>query len=128
MTTEQAIEIREHLIAELNRNGFSDIVNEVNARIEEDYQEETFERSPRFLLTFFLEEAIDVIDASSNKNYENIINRLNEFIISERQIEGVSVELLNQGQTVLYDLANLPNYSELIEILQEVLNEIRNEN
>ena len=68
MTPQQATEIREYLIGQLNANGFSDVVNEVYARLEEDYEESDFERSPRYLTVFFLSESIDVLKGLSNKN------------------------------------------------------------
>ena len=128
MTPAQATEIREYLINQLNLNGFSDIVIEVNTRIEENYEEEQFEKNPFYLLDFFLKESIDVLDSFSNKNYEGLINRINEFNSGDNKIEKISVELLNQGKSVFFDLQELPNYKTITATFQEILNEISREN
>lgn len=128
MTAEQATDIREFLIKQLNSNGFSDIVTEVNTRLEENYEEGEFERNPRYLLDFFLSESIDVLDSLSNKNYSGLINRFNEFNSGDNRIEKIYVELLNQGKSVFFDLQELPNYQTITTTFQEVLNEIRREN
>ncbi|NOT52546.1 MAG: hypothetical protein HOP10_14850 [Chitinophagaceae bacterium] len=53
MTSTQAIDLREHLTKQLNENSFSDIVTEVNIRLEENYDESEFEKNPTGLLIFF---------------------------------------------------------------------------
>ena len=128
MTPEQATDIREYLIKQLNSNGFSDVVSEVNTRLEENYEEKEFERSPRYLLIFFLRESIDVLDSFSNKNYNELINRFNEFTTGTNRIEKISVELLNQGQATSFDLRDLPNYQAITTTFEAILNEIRGEN
>ena len=128
MTPDQAKDIREHLIKQLNSNGFGDIGTEVNTRLEENYEEEQFERNPRYLLDFFLTESIDVLESFSNKNYRRLINRFNEFNSGDNRIEKISVELLNQGESVFFDLQELPNYKTITTTFQEILNEIRREN
>ncbi len=128
MTPEQATDIREHLINQLNANGFSDIVTEVNTRLEENYEEKEFERSPRYLLTFFLSESIDVLDGLSNKNYNKLLTRFNEFNKGDYRVESISVELLNQGESVYFDLKELPDYKNIIDTFQNILNQITNEN
>jgi hypothetical protein len=128
MTPEQATEIREHLVKELNANGFNNILTEVNARLEENYEEGKFESSPRDLLIFFLTESIDILDGLSNKNYDGLINRFNEFIKGDNKIETISVELLNQDELTYYDLKDLPDYKEIVFTFQTILNEIQKEN
>jgi hypothetical protein len=128
VTQQQAIEIRQHLIDELNKNGFGTIVSEINTRLEEEYDEEKFERSSRYLLDFFLTESIEVLENLSNDNYPELINRFNEYTRGENKIEGIRVELLNEGEQVFYDLKELPNYNKIISLFREILNEIRNEN
>ena len=46
MTPKQATDIREHLINQLNTNGFSHIVTEVNTRLEENYEERNLKEVP----------------------------------------------------------------------------------
>ena len=128
ITPEQANDIRDFLIKELNNNGFGDIVTEVNTRLEEEYEEEKFERQPRYLLDFYLTQSIEVLENLSNKNFQGLINRLNEFTKGENKIETINVELLNSGEQVYYDLSELPSYDEIISTFREILQEIRKEN
>lgn len=128
ITPEQANDIRDFLIKELINNGFGDIVTEINTRLEEEYEEEKFERQPRYLLDFYLTQSIEVIENLSNKNFQGLINRLNEFTKGEKKIETINVELLNTGEQVYYDLSELPNYDKIISTFREILQEIRKEN
>ena len=128
ITPEQANDIRDFLIKELNNNGFGDIVTEVNTRLEEEYEEEKFERQPRYLLDFYLTQSIEVLENLSNKNFQGLINRLNAFTKAEKKIETINVDLLNSGEQVYYDLSELPNYDKIISTFREILQEIRKEN
>lgn len=128
ITPEQANDIRDFLIKELNNNGFGDIVTEVNTRLEEEYEEEKFERQPRYLLDFYLTQSIEVLENLSNKNFQGLINRFNEFTKGEKKIETINVELLNSGEQVYYDLSELPNYDKIISTFREILQEIHKEN
>jgi hypothetical protein len=128
ITPQQATDLIEFLIKELNNNGFSDIVTEVSTRLEEEYEEEKFERTPRYLLDFFLTESIAVFENLSNKNFSGLINRLNEFTKGEKKIESINVELLNAGEAVYYDLSELPNYNKIISTFREILQDVRKEN
>ncbi|MDW8852857.1 hypothetical protein SD960_22350 [Flavobacterium sp. MMLR14_040] len=58
MTPKQATEIREHLINELNVNGFNQIVTEINTRLEENYDEKDFEKNPNYLCFFSLQKVL----------------------------------------------------------------------
>lgn len=128
ITPEQATDMREFLIKELISNGFGDIVTEINIRLEEEYEESEFERSPRYILDFFLKESIDVLENISNRNFTELIDRFNEFTQGEKKIEAINVELLNAGQQVYYDLKDLPNYDKITVTFREILQEIRKEN
>lgn len=128
ITPEQATEIREFLTKELNTYGFNDIVTEVNTRLEEDYYEEDFKRSPQYLLLFFLKESISVLENLSNKNYEKLIDRFNELAQGETKIEKITVELMNEGKQEYYDLNNLPNYDKIVSSFSEISREIQKEN
>jgi hypothetical protein len=128
VTEQQATQIRQHLINELNKNGFGDIVSEVNTRLEEEYDEEKFERNSRYLLVFFLSESIEVLENLSNDNYPELINRFNEYTKGESRIEAITVELLNEAEQGFYDLKDLPSYNKIISSFREILNKIRNEN
>lgn len=124
MTQEQAIEIREHLVSELNKYGFSDVVTEVHTRLEEDYEEGDFKKEPHSLLVFFLKESIEVLENLSNKNFPELIKRLNRLIEGDMKIETVKVELLDNSKKDFYDLKDLPNYDKITTAFREILNEI----
>jgi hypothetical protein len=128
MTQEQATEIREYLIDQLNVNGFGNVVAEVFTRLGEDYEEKEFEATPHFLLSFFLAESIDILENLSNTNFDDLLNKLNKFSSGDNKVESISVELLNQGEPVYYDLVDLPDYKGIIKTFQNILSEIRNEN
>jgi hypothetical protein len=129
MNRYQANEIREHLIHELNINGFSDIVTELNTRLEEKYDDEEFERNPVYLLNFFLLESIDVLKGLSNRNFDEMIGKFNEYTShSDRRIETITVQLIDQGEPLSYDLRNLPDYTVIINTIQDIYGEIQNEN
>lgn len=128
ITSEQANDIRDFLIKELNNNGFGDIVTEVNTRLEEEYEEENFERQPRNLLDFFLTQSIEILEDLSNNNFQGLINRLNEYTNGENKIETINVELLNSGEQVYYDLSELPSYDKIISTFRNILQDIRKEN
>lgn len=128
MTTEQATEIRTHLINELNANGFNDIVNEVNTRLQHDYGEGEFENTPRALLNFFLTESIDILEGISNNNFDSLINRFNFLNQGNIRVDKIIVDHLNQGESESFDLSQLPNYRNIVLDFQEILIEISNEN
>jgi hypothetical protein len=127
MTNTQAIEIREHLIRELESNGFGDIVREINTQLRENSEDIEFQRSPRYLLDFFLVESINILDGLSNKNYQGLIDRFNEFTSGNNKVDTISVELLDQGEPIIYDLRELPDYKEIITVFNQVRDEIRRE-
>ena len=127
ISSQEAIELRLHLINELVQNGFGDVVNEINTRLQEDYIEEGFERNARSLLEFFLAQSIEILENLSNKNFLQLINRFNE-LLGEEKVEGLRVELLNEGVQRYFDLKDLPEYGKIIATFQEIQNEIRREN
>lgn len=127
MALDQYTEIREYIIEQLNVNGFSNIVTEVNTRLEEDYENESFKKNPYSLLTFFLRESIDILENLSNQRFDELLSRFNN--INDNQIiDTISVELMNQGELVFYDLKDLPDYKEITITFQEILKEIQNRN
>ena len=128
MTSEQAIEIREFLIAELNINGFSNMVTTVNTSLKEIYEEEDFERSQKSFTIFFLREIIEIFKSLSNKNYENIIQRFNQVLGEGLKVNSIFVELLGSREDEPYDLKDLPDYSDVISTFEGILQEIRNDN
>jgi len=128
ISLKQATDLREFLIQELNKSGFSLIVSEISARLEEEYEEDKFERNPRYLLDFFLKESIEVLENPSNRNFPKLIKRFNKNIISEKEIQIINVELLNEGDQTFFDLSKLPDYQKIISTFKEILNEIRKEN
>lgn len=128
ISLKQATDLREFLTQELNKSGFSLIVTEISARLEEEYEEDKFERNPRYLLNFFLKESIEVLENLSNRNFTELIKRFYQIIISEKEIQIINVELLNEGDQTFFDLSKLPDYQKIISTFKEILNEVRKEN
>ena len=93
MTIEQAIEIREHLITELNANGFGQVVTEINIKMEENHEE--FERKPHGLLLYFFQESITVLENLSNRDYEQLLEKFNRYTEGENRIDSIVVELID---------------------------------
>ena len=46
----------------------------------------------------------------------------------DNRVESISVELLNQGESIYFDLKDLPDYKDITETFQNILNQISNEN
>ncbi|HAV55737.1 MAG TPA: hypothetical protein DCX41_12510 [Aequorivita sp.] len=127
MTEEQSRELLNHLVSELNTNGFSFVVEEILLRLEEDFEQKEVDRGSRQVLMFYLNEAIEIIKNHSNNNYDNLIGNLNEYLTQENKVKMISVELYEKDSTQVYNLADLPDYSELVDNLNNVRNEIFNE-
>ncbi len=129
---QEAVEIRDHLIAELERTGYGDIVREVIFRLEEDPERGAFEQgNPAYFLNYFLSHAIDVFETISNDSFERLLNRFNEYLHTENKgIEAVEVELVggNHNEPIFYDLKQLPSYKEIIEVLKNIQREINSDN
>lgn len=128
MTPEQATEIRKHLIEQLNIHGFSDIVIEINTRLEEDYEEKGFRKDPKYLLDFFLAESNEILNNLSHNNYQELISRFNKINSGENRIDRISVELLDSGDSSFFDLYELPNYNKITEVFEDIRSEIEREN
>lgn len=125
MKAEEANSIIEHLIYQLNANGFSEIVTKVNTRLEENYEENEFERNPNSLLISFLYESIDVLESLSNRNFNDLIKQFNKLNDGERRIETISVEITNQVEPITFDLKLLPDYEEIIMTFESIIEEIK---
>lgn len=123
ITDEQAIEIKEYLTSELSKNGFGDVVSEVNLRLEEDYRNKDFFMSSQQLVLFFLNESIDILESLSNRNYETLIDRLNNFL-SEGEVKNIEVESLDEGGES-FNLKGLPDYNEITTTFKEILVELQ---
>ena len=119
MTDEQAVDIQNHLIQELNRYGFGDLVEDSLLYLEEQLPEN--ERvSPSDFLLLFLQEMIESIEHISNENYQSLLARFNQSLSSDgAQIETLSVELTGTQGGAL-DLRYLPSYAPLINELRRV--------
>ncbi len=129
MNSDQAIDIREFLIQELIKNGFSDIVNEVTDRIlEEENEEKYFFQNPKEYLRYFINETIDIFNNLSNKDHQKLIDSINEYITSEdTKIENISVELINQKNNEFINLKELPDYKEIESEFEYIKQELFSE-
>lgn len=127
MTPLQAADFREFLSNELTANGFSDIVDEVNFRLLERFNDDERPlQGQNEILFFFLGETIKVFDQISNKDFSTIVSRINENL-EEGSIEGIEVELLGKGEAP-FNLAELPDYRIIANILSEIYEQIYNDN
>lgn len=127
MDRNQAKEILDHLILELNSNGFGIVVTEVNTRLEEDLEFEKWNPNYLSLLRYFLKESIEIFENLSNNDFPGLINRLNKYLDGGHQIQTVSVEMIT-GEDEFYDLKNLPDYENIINALKEIQVDIQKEN
>lgn len=125
MTNEEAHDVRLYLINELNKNGFSSVVSETNTRLQNNSDNIfSFERSV-YILKSFLEEAITVFGIFSNNNYDKLISSINQSL-TDSHIDSILVSLsFNNDET--YNLKELPDYSHIIELFEEILFKIGRE-
>lgn len=120
MEHEEAQDLRIFLTNQLESNGFSFIAEQANKRILEklEYTPEELQipkdPDPEQLLIDFLTEIIEVFRNNSNENYGEMIAKINKNLYGGK-IEGIMVEL--PGESELYDLSRLPNYSEIYHML-----------
>ena len=128
MTNEQSQEILNHLIYELNRNGFSFVVEEVNARLEEDFEFKKFNSNLNHTLIYFINQSIEIFENNSNTGIDKVIDKLNKYISSDEKIKEISVQLIENNDFSTISLKELPNYSKLINAMVEIRNEIIKEN
>lgn len=127
MTELQARELREFLSNELIDNGFSDIVDEIDFRLLDSFNDnDRPQQNEREMLLFFLNQAIAIFDGISNKDIGALVSRINKNL-QDGSIEGIEVLPIGKGLGPI-DLAELPDYSEISKVLQEVLSQITNDN
>ncbi|PWK72895.1 hypothetical protein LX99_04225 [Mucilaginibacter oryzae] len=123
MTPEQATEIYEHLIEEMEKNGFGDITRQVFTRQQERYEspdgrQERF--SPRRILFDYMDDSINILEQMSGHHYQKVLSRLNENLV-EGYISEIEVELNDES---IYPLQELPSYVELINELKSIRSEL----
>src|SRR5438270_3894795 len=92
---EQILEIRNYLINELNRFGFTDIVREVSIR----FEEETEDLIPNFInnqqLLKYFDLTITLLEDFSNDHFEDIIGRLKQYTNDAEALKTIYVEVGN---------------------------------
>jgi hypothetical protein len=119
MTNQQAADIQDHLIKELNRYGFGDLIQDSLLFLEEKLPENERVTPSDFLLQF-LQEIIESIENISNENYQGLLARFNRLLSpNSMRVQTLSVELTGtEGEA--FDLSNLPSYAPLIEELRNI--------
>lgn len=134
MTSEEAYEIRSHLAKSLEEYGFGDINREVMSILREMISSDNNHKpSERSLLFFYLRESISALKSISNDHYDDILNKLNRYIeTKDKAIGTISVMLIDEENNISeesneFDLAYLPSYQEIIEVLVEVQNIIESD-
>jgi|GEM_PF-5052826 len=114
----QAAEIRQHLITQLASNGYSYILEEAMIRQElQDSRE--YANNPTNALYQFIDSIIQVFRSKSNGDYETILQRFNEMLIGDNQVKRLLVSLSDKDNQT-YDLRELPDYTPIIDVLEEV--------
>lgn len=127
MTLQEAEELRLFLIDELLKYGFSPIVEQANKRLLEKFDKDKDpgddQNDPNQvqLLTDFLFETIQVFRDFSNKNYQELITKINKNLDGEK-IDAIVVELT--GKSNVFNLSELPNYYEISNMLGAVREDI----
>lgn len=123
MTDIQATELLTHLTAELERNGFGDVLRQANSRIEERF-DLTDRLTPRTRFRELLANVIQILGSISSGSVPEIISTINGSLDSVKKIENISIQLITDER---HNLSSLPNYTMLIQSLNQVLLEINNE-
>jgi len=125
MTNKQAEDLTEFLMSALHDNGFGDIANEINDQLKENFEEINFLK-PMDILLFSLRETIQVFNSYSNRNFNALLSRLNEHI--EGTIEGITLVLSSENTDTIFNLKELPDYTEISGMFEEILGQISNDN
>ena len=127
MTNEQSNEILSHIILELNRNGFSYVVEEINSRRIEDFDLSDSNMNFENSLIYFLDNTIEILENNSNPGVEKIIQKINKNLSGEDYVEEIFVKLIDKESSSNVNLKELPNYYEIIERMRQTRNEIIND-
>lgn len=119
MNREQAEEIRQHFIRELDTNGFSFVVDQVNVSAIDLFEE--YKGNPKRFLLFYLEESIAVLESISNKNFQRTLSRINDNLDGTSTVDSINVEQIDGEH---FDLSQLPDYTSLVTSIQEIITQI----
>lgn len=122
-TREQAAELNQFIISQLEQNGFGEIADEVLLSLSQNQNYRELAQSPENVLNVFLEQTISSLRTRSNDKYARLLARFNELVDGENPVTGIEVELVEQGKDN-YDLADLPSYMAMIGVLEEVQEQI----
>jgi ABC-type transporter Mla subunit MlaD len=123
MTNTQAIELLKHLTDELEINGFGEVRRQANSRVEERF-DLTDNLTPQIRLRELLDNVIQILGSVSSGSVPEIISTLNASLDSVNKIDNISIQLITDES---YNLSNLPDYTNLIQSLNQVLQEIKDE-
>lgn len=126
MTEEEATEILDHLIQEFENTGYGIISEIAVAKLEESSNGKNgnnIYESQRAFLKAFLTQSAEILGAISSHSLGKDIQTINQSLQVGR-IEEVEMELSN-GRT--FNLKELPNYQQVITMLQGISEQISNE-
>lgn len=120
MTEEQAAEILQTLLSEMESNGYGEILRQARARLQEEFSGDNRNVSYTRQIRFYVIVIIDILESRSSSNLPAIVNNINDHLETGR-LDGIEVIIDVENR---YDLAQLPDYQELISGLREIYNEI----
>lgn len=115
-------ELLDHLKDELEKNGYGEVVKIVGIRLSnhEELASFQFEENSYQVLKFYLTQTIEILKSLSSASVRQSINLLNSSLV-EGRIDKIQVELFGGGNI---DLEELPNYTSLINEMQEILHQL----
>lgn len=122
MTDQQADDLLSDLIFYLEIYGFSEVVSEIFDNLNESLQQEKFPRNQEEILLFFLSESIEIMKSFSSKNYERLMSTFKEYV--EGDVKRVLVEINNRKEISYFDLEEIPDYSKISSLFEEIYSEI----
>jgi|GEM_PF-5334097 len=126
MTDQQADDLLWDLIFYLENYGFDEMVSEIFDNLNESLQQEKFPRNQEEILLFFLSESIEIMKSFSSKNYERLMSTFREYV--QGDVFTVLVEITNRKEITYFDLKEVPDYSKISSLFEEIYSEILNDN
>lgn len=120
ISSEEAIEIYQHLLRVMNRTGYAEFARETLIMTQRDPDIGAYRAtiSLEFLLRF-LENLNIVLNRNSNDRYDEIIRGINEHIEGQK-IESLTVSSFEATDEDDFDLRELPSYHILIQELETI--------
>lgn len=135
LSEEQADDILQHLIRQLEANGLSDIVSSIQESLAvigelpiertDRTRYEEYPRTSRTLLLYYLTGAIDYLQNISSHHYQSIVDNIAKNLSPDgEKLENIKVRYSPLGSETAeqreVSLAALPDYSAVITSLENI--------